>query len=85
MKQLRKYVVYLEDEEFVYKVYVPAENEQGAKDFCQGNGEVLLAKDITETMVINNDDVEAALLQYGFTADKIQLIKWTLQTTGIAD
>ena len=48
MKQLRKYMVYLEDEDYLYKVAVPAADEQAARDYVDGNGEIIMVKDLTE-------------------------------------
>ena len=85
MKQLRKYMVYMEYEDYVYKVAVPAEDEQAARDYVDGNGDVILIKDITEEVKIYPDNIFAALKNYDFSSTQIDIIVRTLQTTGITE
>lgn len=85
MKQFRKYMVYLDDGKFVYKLYVPAINEEDAKTYCEGNGDIVAVKDVTEEFPILADCVAAALRNYGFGETEMDLILRTLQTTGIAE
>lgn len=46
----RKYFVYLDDGKRVYKVAVPAEDVESAIAYCTGNGEVIAAKDVTDSI-----------------------------------
>ena len=85
MKPLRKYVVYLDDGELVYKLYVPAVNEEAAKIYCEDNGDIVAVKDVTEEFPISANCVAAALRNYGFGETEMDLILRTLQTTGIAE
>ena len=85
MKQLRKYMVYMEDEDYVYKVAVPAEDEQAARDYVNGNGDVILIKDITEAIKITTENVSTALKKYDFSQIQIDFIVRTLQATGITE
>lgn len=87
MKQLRKYMVYMEDEDYVYKVVVPAENEQVARDYVDGNGEVILIKDLTEEnkLRIFSKNVVEALKNYGFSTTQTNLIIRTLEITGVTE
>ena len=85
MKQFRKYMVYLDVGELVYKLYVPAINEEDAKTYCEGNGNIVAVKDVTEEFPILADCVAAALRNYGFGETEMDLILRTLQTTGIAE
>lgn len=85
MKNLRKYMVYMEDRDSLYKVAVPAEDEQAARDYVKGNGDVILVKDVTERFKISTDCVAAALKNYGFGETEMDLILRTLQATGIAE
>ncbi|WP_454965175.1 hypothetical protein [Filifactor alocis] len=85
MKQLRKYMVYMEDEDYVYKVAVPAEDEQAARDYVNGNGDVILIKDITEAIKITTENVSTALKKYDFSQTQTDFIVRTLQATGITE
>ena len=85
MKCLRKYVVYLDDGELVYKLYVPAINEEAAKKYCEGNGDVVAVKDVTEEFKITSEHVVTALKNYNFGKIEMELILRTLQTTGIIE
>ena len=85
MKQLRKYMVYMEDEDYVYKVAVPAEDEQAARDYVNGNGDVILIKDITEAIKITTENVSTALKKYDFSQIQIDFIVGTLEATGITE
>lgn len=85
MKPLRKYVVYLDDGELVYKLYVPAINEEAAKKYCEGNGDIVAVKDVTEEFKITSEHVFNALKNYGFGEMEMGLILRTLQITGITE
>ena len=85
MKPLRKYVVYLDDGEFIYKLYVPAINEEAAKTYCEGNGDIVAVKDVTEEFPILADCVAAALKNYGFGETEMDLILRTLQSVGMTE
>lgn len=87
MKRLRKYMVYLEDEESLYKVAVPAEDEQAARDYVDGNGEILMIKDLTEEnkLRIFSKNVVEALKNYGFSTTQTDLIIRTLEITGVTE
>ena len=63
---MKKYMVYLEDRENVYKIAVPADSEQEAIDFCHGNGDLIAVKDVTEDYPISEDAITKALLKAGF-------------------
>lgn len=85
MKPLRKYVVYLDDGELIYKLYVPAINEEAAKTYCEGNGDIVAVKDVTEEVKIESQKVTWALHAYGMDKSKIDIILRTLCITGIID
>lgn len=87
MKLLRKYMVYLEDGEYLYKVAVPAEDEQVARDYVDGNGEILMVKDLTEEnkLRIFSKNVVEALKNYGFSTTQTDLIIRTLEITGVTE
>lgn len=87
MKRLRKYMVYMEDEDYLYKVAVPAEDEQAARNYVDGNGEVIMIKDLTEEnkLRIFSKNVVEALKNYGFSTTQTDLIIRTLEITGVTE
>ena len=82
---LRKFMVYLDDGRDVYKIAVPAENENGAKEYCRGNGEVIAVKDVTEEYPIDEDKVATALRTSGFGDIEVKLITRALHMCGITE
>lgn len=85
MKKLRKYMVYLDDRIDCYKVAIPAENEAAARKYCEGNGEIIAVKDITEEYPISAACVLEALNMRDFGKIEKDLIIRTLQISGIID
>jgi len=87
MKQLRRYMVYMEDEEYLYKIAVPAEDEQSARDYVNGNGEVIMIKELTEEnkLRIFSKNVVEALKNYGFSTTQTDLIIRALEITGVTE
>ena len=86
MTALRKYFVYLDDNsEDVLKVAIPAKDEADARDYVNGNGEVIAIRDVTERYPISADDVARALKNAGFGQTEVDLITRTLQATSIAE
>ena len=71
---MKKYFVYLDDGKDAYRIAVPANNEKEAKDFCEGNGEVVGIKDVTEKYPISKDKVAEALFSNGFGDIEVDLI-----------
>ena len=82
---MKKYMVYLDDGEHLMKILVPAESKRAATAFCQGNGEVVTTKDVTDEYHISIDKVANALKAAGFGEPEIELITHTLIITNIAD
>ena len=82
---MKKFKVFLESGNDCFKVYVPARNEQAAREFVAGNGEVIAIKDVTEDFPISVEKVGSALAMHGFGAAEIDLIMRTLQITNIAE
>ena len=83
---LKKYFVYLDDgTEDVLKVAIPAKNEKDAREYVNGNGEVIAIRDVTERYPISAEDVARALLNAGFGQTEVDLITRTLTSTRIAD
>ena len=84
--RLNKYFVYLDDgTEDVLKVAVPAKSEKDAREYVNGNGEVIAIRDITDRYPISADQVAKALINAGFGRTEVDLITRTLQSTEIAD
>lgn len=83
---LKKYFVYLDDgTEDVLKVAVPAKSEEDAREYVNGNGEVIAIRDITDRYPISADLVAKALINAGFGQTEVDLITRTLQKTDIAE
>lgn len=82
---MKKYMVYFEDAENVYRAAIPAKNENAAKEFVKGNGEIVKVKDITNDYPISSYKVENALRMAHFGQIEIDLILRTLIMTDIAE
>lgn len=83
--KLKKYLVYLDDGKAVYKIAVPAKSKAAAEKFCEGNGEVIKVKDITNEVPIDAEAVAHALKGRNFGEMEIDIIIRTLTSTGIAE
>lgn len=83
--RMRKYMVYMESGEDVFKLAIPAENEKKAREYVYGNGEVISIKDVTEEYPIDGAKVADTLLDAGFGQKEVDFIVRTLYTTRIAD
>ena len=81
----KKFMVYLEDGEDVYKVAIPAKNEKDAREYVSGNGDVIAIKDITSDFPISSIKVADALRAAGFGKIEIDLITRTLSKVDITD
>lgn len=84
MKQLKKFMVYLDDGENCYKIAIPAENEEEARKYVSGNGEIIAVKDVTEQIRITTQQVKK-LLSEGMNEKEIDFILRTLQNTCIIE
>lgn len=82
---LRKYIVYLDDGYDAMRLFIPAENEESARHYVRGNGEVVAIRDVTEEYPISLDKVCKALESASFGKAEIDLIMRTLLGTGIAE
>lgn len=83
--KMRKYMVYVDDGEEVYKVAVPAETEDDARAYVAGNGEIIALRDVTDSMTISAYDVQRALAEYGVDKLARDMIYRALVHTGIID
>lgn len=83
---LKKYFVYLDDgTEDVLKVAVPAKSEKDAREYVNGNGEVIAIREVTDRYPIDAGYVAKALINAGFGQTEVDLITRTLQATRIAE
>lgn len=82
---MRKFMVYMEDRDYVFKCAIPAKNETKAREYVQGNGDVIAIKDVTDDHPISADKVAQALEASGFGKTEIDIITRTLQWADIAD
>ena len=81
----KKFMVYLEDGEDVYKVAIPAKNEKEVRDYVSGNGDIIAIKDITNDYPISSEKVHDALQRAGFGRTEIDLITRALSKISITD
>lgn len=82
MEKMKKFVVYVDDEVSVFKVNVAATDEESAKKYVAGNGEIIAVKDVTDKCRITMDDI-ADLLKSEVPQQKIDFIVTSLLNTGI--
>lgn len=81
----RKYFVYLDDGRDVFKVAIAAVNEEAAKAWCMGNGEVIAVRDVTEDYPISADKVRDALRKACFGKFEQDFIVRALAEFGIVE
>lgn len=81
----RKYFVYIDDGENVYKVAVAAASEDSAKAFCAGNGDIVAVRDVTDDYPIRLDKVSQALSIAGFGTYETDFICRALAELEIAE
>lgn len=85
MTTLKKYMVYLDDGDYCFKIPVPAVDEEQARRYVKGNGEVIAVRDITDDFPISSCKVLSALKESGFGSTEICLIMYTLDATEICN
>ena len=78
-------MVYLDDGKGCYKVAIPAESEEKAREYAQGNGEVVAVKNVTDDYSIDGEAVAFALKNANFTGFNIDFIVRALQEINICD
>ena len=81
---MRKYMVYLDCGD-VFKCAIPAQSEEAAREYVQGNGEVVAIKDVTEEYPISVDKVKDALENAHFGKIEINFVIRSLQEIGICE
>lgn len=70
--------------DILMKIAVPAKDEQDARDYVAGNGEIVAVQDVSDQYRINASRVYDALEKSNFTQHEIDYIVRTLQRTEIA-
>ncbi len=78
-------MVYLDDGKGVYKVAIPAKDEKAAREYVQGNGEVIAVKDVTNSYPISADKVKQALKNANFGQIEIDYITRALSEINICE
>lgn len=76
---MRKYMVYLEDKDNVYRLAIPASTPQDAIDWSEGNGDLVAVKDVTDDYQIRSERVADALLRYGFSRTEVDFLVRSLE------
>ncbi|MDE6665859.1 MAG: hypothetical protein K2K14_06690 [Ruminococcus sp.] len=87
MKKLKVYKVYMEDvtNGSCYSTFVPAENEKEAVKYCEGNGECVAVKDVTEDYPISEEFLFDTLKDKGYGRAEIEIITRTLELVGLSE
>ena len=70
--------------DIMMKIAVPAKDEQDARDYVAGNGEIVAVRDVSDEYRISSSRVYDALEKANFTQHEIDYIVRTLQRTEIA-
>lgn len=70
--------------DILMKIAVPAKDEQDARDYVAGNGDIIAVQDVSDQYRINASRVYDALEKANFTQREIDFIVRTLQRTEIA-
>ena len=83
MMKMKVYNVYLEDNEDVYKITVPAESEKKAIEYVKGNGEVIKVKLDPDIQNIHCETLANTLFNNGWGQKEIDIITRTLQQVGL--
>lgn len=82
---MKKFMVYMDDGRHCFKVPVPAETEEEAREYVDGNGEVVAVKDVTKEFPIDSEKVRMALLRAEFGEIETHFIQRALDRIGITE
>ena len=82
---MKKFMVYLDDGKDVYKLAIPAKDEKTAREYVQGNGEVIAVKEVTNDYPISVDKVAQALKNANFGQIEIDYITRALSEINICE
>ena len=78
-------MVYLDDGDNVYKLAIPAKDEKAAREYVQGNGEVVAVKELESRDLISAERVAQALENANFGKYEIDFITRALQEINICE
>lgn len=87
MKKFTIYNVYLDagyDDDDVYKIVVPAENEEEAAKYCEGNGEIIAVKENKTHKDIDISALADCLRKNEWNKTEIDIIVRALAMCGLA-
>ena len=83
--KMKRFMVYLDDGENVYKLAIPAKDEKSAREYVQGNGEVIAVKEVATKDLISAEKVGQALKNADFGKYEIDFITRALQEINICE
>lgn len=86
MKKFTIYNVYIDggyDDNDIYKIVVPAESEEEAAKYCEGNGEIIAIKKNPDIQKINTSALADCLRKNGYRKSIIDVITRTLAMCGL--
>lgn len=83
--KMKKFMVYLDDSKNVFKCAIPAKDEKTAREYVQGNGEVIAVKEVTNEYPISVDKVAQALKNANFGQIEIDYITRALSEINICE
>ena len=83
-KKMRRFMVYIDDGESVMKIAVPAYDEEDAREYVQGNGEVIAVKLVTTPCPMDGMDVSLFTSQ-GYSEHEADFFIRALSRIGMLD
>ena len=84
MKYWNVYVVYAEDYEDVYKLYVPAPNKKGVEEFMSRCSLDIIKIKEFENFGIDTDYLATAMKNHGFGDAEIDVVNRILDRVGLS-
>ena len=82
---MKRFMVYLDDGDNVYKLAIPAKDEKTAREYVHGNGEVIAVKEVEAKDLISAERVAQALENANFGKYEIDFITRALQEINICE
>ena len=82
---MKRFMVYLDDGDNVYKLAIPAKDEKTACEYVQGNGEVIAVKEVEAKDLVSAERVAQALKNADFGKYEIDFITRALQEINICE
>lgn len=83
-KKMRKYMVYIDDKDYVFKTAIPAYSEQDARNYASGNGEIIMVKDVTDEYPMLSLDISVFTSQ-GYSEHEADFFVRALRRIGMID